>query len=199
MSVTLVTERYAQNLTNSGPDSHGSRVMQHFHVRLSRSWGEAGTVHRVYVTEGELIFLDTELKALDGDVAAQFNPVVANGGLIGAMAQVICADNSQAKAEQWRRALDNVSEDRLMKFIENDPKSFRIAGRDCYDVRVDPPGIWDLLTRPRDCKALARIGHPEHRKLTLEILSIQDATVVIMEFPKIFGPACQINIRWDSI
>lgn len=194
----LLDRRHGKTGLNMLVNRPPSGRLNHFHARFSPRRYGAGTIHRVYLTDDEMWFIDIGVTTLNSQLKSQQVAMQFGGGLFPALAGKVAAQKNEHEVQRWTKALDGIDEKRLREFVASDSMCFSINAKEVCEVRLDPRGFWDLLTRGSDCKAILRMNHVNRGKMALELLTINDVSLCLAEIPRLI-PSAQINVNWKSL
>jgi hypothetical protein len=114
-------------------------------------------------------------------------------GLVGALVASAVSAAKKKRAEQY---LEGKTLDELMT---DDKRSFRASASELLDVRIDPSSFWTGAIHSVNAHAgILRFGHPEKRRMTLCIDSVDDMKVAVENIRRTLGGHIAINVEWDE-
>src|SRR5262249_58058669 len=132
----------------AGPDVRRpipARFLPHFHVRVTTFWNWSPTIHRVYASGRDLLFINLGVDSLNPQEASRRAAWGMGGGLLGALIGYYMAQNAQAKLDRIKRALEYADDEVLREFVRDDSSSFIVSADELDAVCLEPAGFWRKL------------------------------------------------------
>jgi hypothetical protein len=186
---------------DTGPDIRRplpATYLPQFHVRVTTFWNWSPTIHRVYVSGRDFLFVHLGVNTLDPDEMARRAAWSMGGGLLPALIGYFAAQRARAKLDRIRRSLEHADEDVLREFAAEDPGSCILSVDDLDAVSLEGASFWRKLFSA-GCSSLLTWTHPKRGKMTMELLSVQDSTVAVGEVKRLFGERARVNVSWDAL
>jgi hypothetical protein len=174
--------------------------LQYFHVRLCSFWGPKRTIHRVYVTETDFLFIHLDVATLHPEDYAHEVPAVTGGGaipaLIGAAVSKYVATVARDRLDRLTKSLDAADEDVLREFIEGDQNSFILSFQEIQDVRIERKTVWSSLLC-RDLLAYLTWSSASRGQESFALIAPHEMVTVAEEAKRIFGEI-ECDLSWRA-
>src|SRR5262249_41274441 len=165
-----------------------------FHVRATFAW-KPNRYYRVYIKPDELLFLHAGPG--NGDAIALQTAV--QGGAIGGLIGGLIAQSMRKRTKARKEALDAATECELLEFIASEKHSFRLATSEVSNACIDARSFWhSVMYQNPNCVALLRMQHPERGTMTLELLSADEARLVLDKLPTLLRDGLTVNTVWSE-
>jgi hypothetical protein len=177
-----------------------SGPLRYFHVKIYDPWKGGVSIHRVYLTEAEFLFVHLGISSLQPEDDTNNSVIVPGGGLLGGV--IVGAVNkcvAAVKREQLNRlmkSLEAAKEEDLRQFISGDEHSFILSYSEVHDVRLEPRTFWGSFVC-RDLLAFLKWSCTSRGELTLALIAPHEMTTVVEELQGIFSDM-RNNLSWRS-
>jgi hypothetical protein len=157
-----------------------------FHGCVLSRWSSSKR-YRVYVRPRELVFIYAGAgDDLERSVGVHF-------GLVGAA--IASAITARKKKKQSQR-LEGSSVDELLTSHKH---NFRAGPSELSELTIDPRSYWvaSFQNQPKHAGIL-RFTHPEKKRVTLCVDSVDDMKVAVENLPRAIGSHIVVNVQWDE-
>lgn len=170
--------------------------MQYFHAHLASGWWPSRTLHRVYITDTDFLFVHLDVRTLNPEKDANQVPLATGGGAIPALIGYCMAKAERAKLERLYKSLDAADEEVLREFVEGDEKSFILPFQEVESVRLEPRTFWGSMFC-RDLLAFLKLTRIGDSPLTLALVAPNEMATVAEEMRRLFDDV-QCELSWRA-
>jgi hypothetical protein len=169
--------------------------VQYFHARLASGWWPSQTIHRVYITDKDFLFVHLDVSTLLPEKNMNQVPVATGGGAIPALIGYCMAKSERAKLERIYKSLDAADEEVLREFIEGDEDSFVLPFQEVQSVCLEPKTFWGSLFC-RDLLSFLKLTRTSDKPLTLALVAPNEMATVAEEMRRLFDDVqCELPAR----
>jgi hypothetical protein len=166
---------------------HADRIV--FDALRTACWRDNGRLYRVYLLNGELLFLPV------GHIPLGTSPVHAPGGatqlIVTLIANLIGWWQRQRHEVKWK-ALDAATDDDLLA-IADEEGSLRISLADVRDVTIGSRSFWLSFLAPSHAGVL-RFTHPTWGRLTFVFPTPHDMLRAFESLRPLLGERLAANV-----